>query len=369
MAKNPLKALLDHGQSVWLDYIRRDMLEDGTLEAMIEGDGLMGMTTNPSIFAKAVAEGDLYDASIKKAMASTSDPLALFEAIAVEDVQRAADIFRPVFDETKGRDGYVSIEVSPTLAYDAEGTIVEAKRLWAACDRPNIMVKIPGTEPGLKAIEACLYEGININVTLLFGVDRYRATMEAFLSALERRQKEGKSIDHIASVASFFISRVDSHIDPLLEAKGQNPEAKTLQNRVAIANARVAYAAFEETFRSPRFEALAKDGAMFQRPLWASTSTKNKALSDVLYVDTLIGPDTVNTLPPATYKAFADHGDPKVRLRDGVSAAKKVSERLAGVGIDLDAATVALEKEGVEKFAMAFEELLGTVKGKAEKLA
>ena len=367
MTANPLKQLPEHGQSVWYDFIRRDMMTSGELDRLIEEDGLRGMTTNPAIFQSAIGKGDLYDGDIKRAGLDLPAQ-AIFEAIAVEDVQMAADRFRAVYDATDALDGYVSIEVEPELAYDTAGTIASARRLWKACDRPNVMIKIPGTAEGLPAIQTALEEGINVNVTLLFAVERYIEVMDVWFAAMEKRLAEGKSVANIASVASFFVSRVDSMIDGKLEALGDNAEAAAAMHAMGVGNARLAYRAFEERFRTPRFETLAAAGAIIQRPLWASTSTKNPDLPDTLYVETLIGEDTVNTMPPATYDAYRDHGEPAVRVRAGLDEAEETLARLDGLGISLADVTRTLEEEGVEKFVAAFQSLLSTIQEKSDAL-
>lgn len=363
--QNPLVALGALGQSPWYDYITRDLVQGGALARLIADDGLLGMTSNPTIFEKAVAGSTLYDADIKRLAAAGHAPQAIFEALAVADVQAACDCFRGVYDMTRGVDGLVSLEVSPTLAHDTEGTVTEARRLWAAVNRPNAMIKIPGTREGLPAVMRCLAEGINVNVTLLFSVERHREVIEAFLHGLELRASVGGALDHVASVASFFVSRLDGKVDGWLDAHG-GPAA--LRGTAAIANACAAYALFEATFRGPRWEALAAKGARVQRPLWASTSTKDPAYPDTYYVEALVGPHTINTLPPATFDAYRDHGAPAVRIHAGVEQAPKQLRALEDAGVDLAGITDALEREGVASFAKSFEDLLAGIAAKAKAL-
>jgi len=374
MSENPLNRLHQLGQSLWLDYIRRDLIESGELKQMIEADSLCGMTSNPTIFSNAIAGKDLYDGDIRAAGSELSSA-QVFERIAVEDIRRAADVLRSVYDRAGGQDGLVSIECRPELAYDTQATIEEARHLWRACDRPNVMVKIPGTREGLAAIETCLAEGININITLLFSVQRYREVMEAWLKALERRVEAKQSVERLASVASFFVSRVDTNIDKKLQQKlkesPSQPDRQRIEglvHQLAIANARLAYVAFEEMMRGPRFEALQAKGARAQRPLWASTSTKDPALPDVYYVEALVAPDSVNTAPPETIEAYRDHGDPKVRIHDDLSGAHAAMEALAELGIDFEAATRELEEEGVRKFSDSYNELLQTIETKRQRI-
>jgi len=368
MSANPLKRLGELGQSVWYDYIRRDLYTSPKLRQLIDEDGLKGMTSNPTIFQNAIAKSDLYDDDIRSA--AGKPPAAIFEQLAVTDVRAAADQFRPVFDAADGSDGFVSIEVGPHEARDTQDTIAEARRLWKACGRANVMVKIPGTAEGVPAIRQCLSEGININVTLLFGVPRYREVMEAYLSALEERVKKGESIERLRSVASFFVSRVDTNVDAKLDAliaKG-NSAAKSLRAKIGVANARVAYEAFEEVFGGSRFAALKAKGARVQKPLWASTSTKDKTLPDIYYVEALIAPDSVDTVPPETFEAYRDHGNPKVRIHDDLDAAHAAFAALPGVGIDFDTVTRELEDEGVKKFSDSYDSLLQAIAAKEKSM-
>ena len=362
---NPLVQLSRLGQSVWLDFITRDLLRSGELSRLIVEDGLRGMTTNPTIFEKAIAGSTLYDADIRRLAAAGNNPGRVVEALAVADVRTACDAFRPLYETTEGRDGYVSIEVSPELAYDTEGTVVDGRRLWETVDRPNLMVKVPGTKEGLPAIERLLSEGINVNVTLLFALERYTDVREAYLAALESRVARGLPVDRLASVASFFVSRVDGRVDKQMAGK---PAAKELAGTIAIANAQVAYADFTKTFCGDRWEALAKHGARVQRPLWASTSTKDPSYSDVYYVEALIAPDTVNTIPPDTLAAYRDHGEPKVRIPQALPAARERLAKLATTGVQLSQETAFLEKDGVDKFAASWAALLKVVESKAVAL-
>lgn len=378
MSGNALKRLRELGQSVWYDYIRRDLYTSGELERLIREDGLSGMTSNPTIFQKAIAETELYDEDVRRAGAAGKEPIEIFDELTVEDVRSAADVFRPVFDASGGGDGFVSIEVGPHLAFDTESSIREARRLWEKCARPNVMVKIPGTAAGVPAIRRCLAEGVNINITLLFSVERHREVMEAYLSALEERAAAGRPIDGIRSVASFFVSRVDTNVDKKLdriakegETEGRRAAAKELRGKAAIANARLAYVAFREVFGSERFAALERKGARLQRPLWASTSTKDPAYPDLYYVEALVAPDTVDTMPPETFAAYRDHGDPKVRISDDLDGAGGVFRRLAGLGIEEAEVSRELEEEGVKKFSDSYDSLVKTLdeKEKAMRVA
>ncbi len=350
---NPLVALGALGQSPWYDFITRDLVNSGELARLIADDGLRGMTTNPTIFEKAIAGSELYDEDIRRLAAQGKRPAAIFEAVAIEDVRSACDLFLPIHRESGGMDGLVSMEVSPTLANDTAGTIAEAERLWSRIARPNVMIKIPGTVAGLPAITHCLAQGINVNVTLLFSVQRYREVVEAFFAGLEQRAAAGHSVIGLASVASFFVSRVDGKVGG---------------GSAAIANAAVAYQAFEQLFETPRWESLAAKGAMVQRPLWASTSTKDPNLPDTYYVEALIAPLTVNTLPPATFAAYRDHGKPELRIRQAIEGANKVLGELAAKGVSLDQVTHTLEVEGVKSFAGSFESLLKVIEQKAAVL-
>ncbi|MEP6572928.1 MAG: transaldolase [Gemmatimonadota bacterium] len=367
MPMNPLVQLGQLGQSPWYDFITRDLVASGELKRLIAERGLRGMTSNPTIFEKAIAGSDLYDADIRRLSAEGRNPAEIFESLAVADVEAACDVFRPLYDATGGTDGLVSLEVSPTLATDTSGTVAEAERLWRTVARPNVMIKIPGTIAGLPAISRCITNGINVNVTLLFSVERHAEVMTAYIEGLERRITRGQAVDHVASVASFFVSRVDTRIDPMLDQMGA--EAQGLRSTAAIANACAAYAAFEAVFSGVRWERLVRHGARVQRPLWASTSTKDPRLPDVYYVEALIGADTVNTLPPDTFKAYFDHGNPELRIQQGVAVASGRLAALARAGIDLGAVARDLEADGVAKFAASYESLLAGIEAKAEALA
>jgi transaldolase len=366
MTVNPLVRLGELGQSPWYDYITRDLVTSGELRRLIAEDGLRGMTSNPTIFEKAVAGSRLYDDEIRRLGEQGRSAGEIFEALAVADVRAACDEFAALLRAAGGADGLVSLEVSPVLAGDTAATIHEAERLWAALDRPNAMIKIPGTEAGLPALTHCVAAGINVNVTLLFGVERYAAVIEAWLAGLERRVQAGLPLDGIASVASFFVSRVDSKVDPLLDARD---DPSGLRSKIAIANACAAYRLFEWSLGTPRWDRLAKAGARPQRPLWASTSTKDPRLPDVYYVEALVAPRTVNTLPPETFAAYRDHGRPTVRIHDGVAASPGLLRSLAGEGVDLGAVTHELEEDGVAKFAASYRSLLAGIDAKAGALA
>ena len=364
---NPLVALGALGQSPWYDFITRDLVRSGELARLIREDGLLGMTSNPTIFEKAVAGSGDYDADIRRLAAAGKTAAEIFEVLAVADVQAACDLFRPVWEERMTGDGTVSLEVSPTLAHDTAGTITEAQRLWDRVARPNVMIKIPGTREGLPAITECLARGINVNVTLLFAVERHREVIEAFCTGLERRVAAGESVDRLSSVASFFVSRVDGRIDPMLDAKGEAGAA--LRGTIAIANAAAAYGAFDSAFRGPRWEALAARGAQVQRPLWASTSTKDPRYPDTYYVEALVAGRTVNTLPPETFAAYRDHGRPNGQVTAHVHGAEAQLGRLAAAGISLADVTEFLERDGVQKFAASYQALLDRIQAKAGELA
>jgi transaldolase/glucose-6-phosphate isomerase len=363
-AANPLKGLLAYGQSPWMDYIRRDLLTGGGLKKFITEDGLRGQTSNPTIFEKAINGSTLYNDILNSPEAKSLNAKQLYEKIAIRDVQDACDIFRPVYDESKHRDGYVSLEVSPYLANDTNGTIEEARRLWKSVNRPNLMVKVPATPEGVPAIRQLLEEGLNINITLLFAQSAYEKVAEAFIAALEARAAKGQPVNHIASVASFFVSRIDTLIDSKIDGllKSAAGDAKTLleslHGTIAIANAKLTYKKYQELFGGPRWKALAAKGAQTQRLLWASTSTKNPKYRDVLYVEELIGADTVDTIPPATFDAFRDHGKLRPSLTEDVAGAARHMENLAKAGISMKEITEQLVADGVRLFAEAFKTLL-----------
>lgn len=366
MKPNPLKELEKLGQSIWLDYIRRDLIQSGELKRLIEEDGLRGMTSNPSIFEKAILESLAYDEDIRVQAHEGKDAKAIYEALSLQDVQSAADVFRPVYDKTNGKDGYVSLEVNPHLAHDTDGTIQEARRLWASLDRPNVFIKVPATDEGLPVIRQLISEGINTNVTLLFGLPRYRDVTEAYMAGIEDRLAQGKPVKTVASVASFFVSRMDTLVDPLLEKLGaqhgaKGELAKKLVGQVAVANSKAAYQIYKEIFAGERFGKLAQHGANVQWLLWASTSTKKPEYSDLKYVDDLIGPNTINTVPVKTLDAYRDHGDPKVRIEQDVDRAYWVLAQLPELGINIDQVTQQLENEGDEKFAEPFDNLMQTL--------
>lgn len=365
MSTNPLVRLGELGQSPWYDFITRDLLTSGELQRLIDEDGLKGMTTNPTIFEKAVANSTLYDDDIHRLATERKRPAEIFEAIAVADVRRACDTLRPVYDGTEGRDGLVSIEVAPALAYAPGRTVTEAERLWQAVGRPNVMIKVPGTVESLPAIERLIAEGVNVNVTLLFSVARYERVIDAFFAGLEKRVARGEAVDSIASVASFFVSRVDSKVDPLLDDLG---DPMGLRGKIAIANAYRAYAAFARAYDTKRWVRLADLGARPQRPLWASTGTKDPRYSDIHYVENLVAPNTVNTMPPHTFDAYRAQGQPAIQIFGRMTAARDELASLATLGIDLRGVTAELEKEGVEKFSASYESLLAGIEAKGRAL-
>jgi transaldolase len=366
MPDSPLQQLSAQGQSVWIDYLSRTLIHEGGLERMMREDAVVGVTSNPTIFQKAIAEGNAYDDQLRELLESESDPKEIFFNLAVEDIRSACDLLRRVWDEGKGQDGYVSLEVDPTLGYDRDATYAQAIRFHEWVDRPNLFVKIPATEPGLGAIEDCIAAGRSINITLIFSLERYAAVAEAYIHGLERLVESGGDPSKVASVASFFVSRVDTEADRRLEAIGG--AALDLRGKLAIANAKLAYEHYGQTFAGPRWDALAAKGASKQRCLWASTSTKNPAYRDVLYVEELIGPETVNTMPQETIEAFQDHGRVERTLDRDVEAAHKLFEDIAAAGVDYDDVTETLEREGVQKFSDSFDELLAGVDAKRGEL-
>jgi transaldolase / glucose-6-phosphate isomerase len=368
-ATNPLKDLQKFGESVWLDYIRRDLFTTGELKRLIDEDGLRGMTSNPAIFEKAIADSTLYVDMLKQLASRTDlDATGRYELLAIRDIQAAADALRPVYDSTKRRDGYVSLEVSPYLARDTDATLKEARRLWKAVGRENLMVKVPGTTEGIPAFQQLIGEGININVTLLFAQGVYDKVAEAYIAGVEQLAARGGDVSRIASVASFFISRIDSSVDSILAARlktakddREKADLQSLLGKVAIANGKQTYQGYLKIFGSDRWKKLAAKGAQTQRVLWASTSTKNPSYSDVMYVEELIGPDTVNTIPPATFDAFRDHGHPRASLTEDVESANRTMQTLARVGISIEEVTDKLTDDGVRLFAEAFDKLLKAV--------
>jgi len=365
MAKSRLHQLSELGQSVWIDYLSRDLLRTGELARLKDDDAVVGVTSNPTIFQKALSAGGAYDEQLREELEQERDPKELFLRLAVRDVQDACDVLRTVWDQGNGRDGYVSLEVDPTLAYDTEATIAEAIRLHELVDRPNLFVKIPATEPGLPAIEGMIARGKSMNVTLIFSLERYAEVAEAYVRGLERLVDVGGDPARVASVASFFVSRVDTEADRRLEEVSAPAD---LQGTLAVANAKLAYQRCHDIFAGDRWEALAGRGATTQRCLWASTSTKNPAYRDVLYVEELIGPQTVNTMPEETILAFQDHGRVSLTLEGGIDEAREVFRRLAEAGVDYDDVTATLEREGVEKFSDSFAELLDDISAKSGEL-
>lgn len=364
---NKIQQLTELGQAVWLDYIRRSFITSGGLQALVD-EGVRGVTSNPTIFDKAIAGSSDYDGALREQMGDGPRPVAeLVRALMVADIQMAADVLRPVYDQTAGADGYVSLEVNPALAADTETTMAEARRLFAAANRPNVFIKVPATPAGIPAIRALIAEGMNINITLMFSLAHYEAVTEAYLAGLERLVANGGDPGRVASVASFFVSRVDTKVDKRLEAMGGGA-GRELLGKIAIANSKVTYARFKEIFSGERWQRLAARGARIQRPLWASTSTKNPHYPDTLYVDSLIGPMTVNTMPQETYDAFMDHGRPVLTVEQGLDEAHAHLARLAELGIDLDEVTEELQVEGVAAFAKSFESLTDSVRQKSQTM-
>jgi transaldolase len=379
MAINHLLEIKDFGQSIWMDNLSRDLIQSGALKDCIENQGIRGVTSNPAIFEKAIAGNAIYDADIEAGIKAKKSVLEIYESLTFDDIRNACDIFRPVYDQTQGLDGYISIEVPPTLADNTESTIAEARRYYQVIDRPNVMIKIPGTAMGLPAVEQVIADGINVNVTLLFSVQSYIDTVWAYVRGLEKRVAEGKDISNIASVASFFLSRIDSKIDDVIESRikegadnpGLTERLKAIEGKVAIANAKIAYQEYLKVIQSDRWKALSAKGARVQRLLWASTGTKNPAYSDVMYVDELIGPDTVNTLPPSTIEACADHCNVENRVATGVDEAHQVIASLSDpdIYIDLDRVMAELLEDGIVKFVQPFESLLSSLQDKVQRLA
>jgi transaldolase len=371
MADNPLAQLSKLGQSPWYDQMTRSLVSQGTLKKMIEEDGLRGLTSNPTIFEKAISGSKDYEDTLRTLVGKGADLAEIYDALVVGDIASAADVFRPVYDSTQGEDGFVSIEVSPLLALDTAGTIKEAKRLHTKLARPNVMIKVPGTPEGLPAFEELISAGISVNVTLIFSVDVYAKVVESYLRGLEKRVSKGGAVNRVASVASFFVSRIDTAVDKKLEeiAKAGRPEAAELTGKAAIANAKLAYEKFQHLFSGARWEKLAAAGAHVQRPLWASTGTKNPQYSDVLYIETLIGPHTVNTMPPATYDAFRDHGRAAVTITDDLKGAHDFFNKLREIGIDLAAVTEELTVAGVKSFSDSYNNLVAVIERRRHEVA
>jgi transaldolase len=359
-----IEALHRLGQSLWLDYISRELLQSGELSQLLQDDEIRGMTSNPTIFEQAIAQSDAYTEGLRKAISRGINAAETLDGLILQDIRDAADLFLPLYEEMDQKDGLVSVEVDPDLAYDTDGTLKEVRRLWETIRRPNVMIKIPATEAGIPAIRDAISEGINVNITLIFSRERYSQVMEAYLSGLEQRVEGEQTVNHISSVASFFVSRVDTVVDRALkeiQSQNEDMDLSDLLGKAAIANARLAYDQFESVFNSSRFENLRTHGVQYQRPLWASTSTKNPAYPDTYYVDNLIGPNTVNTLPPKTLAAFKDHGRVAITIREKLEEARENLERIEGLGISLEEVTDQLERDGVEKFATSFYNLRNTV--------
>lgn len=372
---NPLQQLKNFGQSVWYDNIDRSQLVSGQFKELLDNDGVVGVTANPTIFQKSISAGHAYDEQMTQLISEGKNTSDIYEAMIIQDIRAVADLLRPIYDRTNMQDGYVSLEVSPELAHDTDATIAEVRRFWKLVDRPNLLVKIPATPEGIPAIQTALSEGININITLIFSIQAYHDVTEAYLSALEERNASGKDISHIASVASFFVSRVDTLVDKVLDDKikatsdsAEQQKLKMLQGKAAIANARLVYQDFKQIFGTPRFETLRHSGARVQRPLWASTSTKNPAYRDVLYAEELIGPDTVDTMPLETIENFKDHGRAELTIENNIPQAKAELEMLESVGIHYDAVTQQLLDEGVQKFADSFHQLFQGIEEKKKAI-
>jgi transaldolase len=372
---NPLLQLKAQGQSVWYDTVDRAQLDNGLFKRLVDEDGVVGVTSNPTIFQKSISHGDAYDEQITQLVREGKSTGEIYEALAIRDIRTVADMLLPIYERANRQDGFVSLEVSPDLARDTDATLAEARRFWKMVDRPNLMIKIPATPEGLPDVRQALYEGININITLIFSIEDYRKVADAFISALEERNAEGKAISHIASVASFFVSRVDTLVDQLLENKikassdsAERQKLKSLEGKAAIANARLVYQDFKHIFHSPRFETLKHSGAHVQRPLWASTSTKNPAYRDVLYAEELIGPDTVDTMPLETVENFRNHGKVRLSVEDNIQQAREELEALEKVGIHYDQVTKQLQDEGVQKFADSFHELFKGIESKKQNI-
>lgn len=375
MSVNPLVELTKSGQAIWHDGIERGLITSGELKRLIDEGELRGVTSNPTIFEKAIDSSDDYSDQLREQAERQKSASEIYEALAVRDIQMAADLLAPVFEKTDGADGFVSLECSPLLAHDTAATIEEVRHLWRVLDRKNVMIKIPATSEGFHAIEQCVYEGININITLIFSLESYKKTIEAYLRGLERRVAEGKPIDRIASVASFFVSRIDTAVDKRLQeripragSEEEKVKLESLLGRIAIANAKMAYQIFKEVFRGERFATLRTQGARVQRPLWASTSAKNPAYSDIYYVEALIGPETVNTLPPATLKAFRDHGRVRLSIEENLKEEGAVLARLEEVGISLDEVTQQVLDEGVRLFSQSFEKLMAAIQSRRDEI-
>ena len=373
MKENPLLKVQTFGQSIWMDYLSRQVIASGELARLVKEDGLRGVTSNPSIFDKAIGGSNDYDDVIHTIAGKGKSIEEIYQAITVNDIQQAADVFRPLYDKSDGMHGFVSLEVNPHLAQDTEATIAEARRLWGALDRPNVFIKVPATREGLPAISQLISEGINVNVTLLFGLPRYRDVADAYIAGMKKLASRGQRLDRIASVASFFLSRIDVLVDlklekQMLEGGSMGELAKSLHGQVAIASAREAYQIYKEIFHGERFRSLAEKGARTQQVLWASTSTKNPDYADVMYIEPLIGPETVNTLPPETIDAYRDHGNPARRIDEGLDEARTVLRRLPEFGINMDDVTRQLEDEGIEKFNKPYDSLMKTLEEKRRQV-